>query len=81
LKDIPVIALTAHGTMDCLFDCLAAGASGFLVKPPTKTAIRKELQKASRILVGRGAARLVRAEDVELLRESLGDGDLTGSGL
>ena len=67
LKHLPVIILTAHGTMDRVKECLRIGASGFLVKPPRKAEIEKELQRAKRIILGRQSPRLVSHSDMATL--------------
>ncbi len=71
LANIPAIILTAYGTGDKLVECLAAGASGFLVKPPQKTTLLRELQKAKRIFLSRQSPRLCRAEDAHLIEDAL----------
>jgi len=71
LRHLPVVALTAHGTVDCLIDCLKAGASGFLVKPPKREDLRRELQRCSRLLANRQPTRLVSSVEAERLRDYL----------
>ena len=71
LKHIPVIVLTAFGTVDCLIDCLKAGASGFLVKPPKKNDMLREIERARRILSRGLSPRLVSAEEAESLKDYL----------
>jgi two-component system, chemotaxis family, chemotaxis protein CheY len=71
LCHIPVVVLTAFGTADCLVECMKAGASGFLVKPPKKEAMRRELGRASRIISHGLDPRLVKEEDAEALRAVL----------
>ncbi|MBX7138218.1 MAG: response regulator [Oligoflexia bacterium] len=73
LKHLPVIVLTAHGTADCLIDCLKAGASGFLVKPPKKQDLTRELARAVRISAGQSSPRLVTPDDAEYIRGVLAD--------
>jgi len=72
-KDIPVIVLTAHGSSECLIDCLKAGASGFLVKPPKKVDLNRELSRAMRIVSFGETARLVPENEVEQLRAALAE--------
>jgi len=71
LKDLPVVVLTAYGTADILVECLGVGASGFLVKPPKKVDLLRELSRAIRINNGEEAARMVEAEEVEKLHDIL----------
>ncbi len=68
---IPVIVITAYPTTDNLIDCLKAGASGFLAKPPTKKALRAELEKAERTVATNQSPRLCQPEDAHLLEEAL----------
>ena len=69
LKHIPIIVLTAHGTLDALVDSLKSGASGFLVKPPKKRDLLRELSRACRILAQKESPRLASEDEVELLRD------------
>lgn len=71
LRHLPVIVLTAHGTVDCLVDCLRAGASGFLVKPPRKQDLTRELSRALRIAAGQDSPRLCAPNEAESVRELL----------
>ncbi len=68
---LPVVVLTAFGTADCFVDCLKAGASGFLVKPPKKKDLLRELQRAEMIRRTGGAARLAQEQDAEALQKLL----------
>ncbi len=70
-KHIPVVALTAYGTPDVLLKCLAAGASGFLVKPPSKINLSRELGRAKRLIAAKDDPRLIQASDVAAMREIL----------
>ena len=71
LRHLPIIVLTAYGTTDCLIDCLKAGASGFLVKPPKKHDLTRELARACRIATQGANPRLATEEEAELLRGTL----------
>ncbi|RIL07130.1 MAG: hypothetical protein DCC75_10270 [Proteobacteria bacterium] len=71
LQGLPVIVLTAYGTGDCLVDCLKAGASGFLVKPPKKKDLLRELSRAIRIAAKRTSPRLASPDEADLMREIL----------
>lgn len=71
LRFLPIIVLTAYGTLDCLIECLKAGASGFLVKPPKRADFERELGRARRILRNRLNPRLVSSDEAESLREVL----------
>lgn len=71
IKSIPIIAMSAFSTPAVLLDCLAAGVSSFLVKPPRMRELVRELQKARRIYTGLEPARLVEPQDVKTLKEIL----------
>ena len=71
LLHLPVIVLTAYGTSDALIDCLKAGASGFLVKPPKKMDLMRELGRARRIAAKQASPRLANPDEVELIRRIL----------
>lgn len=73
LKHIPIIALTAYGTPENLMKCLEAGASGFLVKPPSKAQLSRELSRAKRIILNSENPRLVQSGDVEVIKDVLSD--------
>lgn len=71
LRHIPIVVLTAYGTGDCLVDCLRAGASGFLVKPPKKNDILRELNRAQRINALRLSPRLTTPEEALTMQDAL----------
>jgi two-component system chemotaxis response regulator CheY len=71
MKDIPIIVLSAYGTGQSLFDCLDAGASGFLAKPPRREDIVRELGRARRVALGIEPVRLVESTQIEQVKESL----------
>ena len=71
LEHLPVLMLTAHASVDNLIDCIKKGASGFLVKPPRKKALRAELEKARRLFLTKRPPRLCREEDAHLLEDAL----------
>jgi len=73
LQHIPVIVLTAYGTADNLVACLKAGASGFLVKPPKKRDLVRELSRARRIRSGQLSPRLASHDEADALRTALVD--------
>ena len=77
LQHLPVVVLTAYGTVDCLIDCLKAGASGFLVKPPKKRDLVREIGRAVRIRGFGTSPRLTSKEEAELLRDILLDKGFT----
>lgn len=72
-KHLPIIVLTAHGTTDCLIECLKAGASGFLVKPPKKADLTRELRRAQRLSASGSEPRLAKPDEVELIRQLIVD--------
>lgn len=71
LHHLPVIVLTAYSTAENLLKCIKAGATGFLVKPPRKKALRMELEKARRVYFGRQSPRLCSPDDAHLLERAL----------
>ncbi|RMG40004.1 MAG: response regulator [Candidatus Dadabacteria bacterium] len=71
LRHLPVIALTAYGTVDTLIDCLKAGASGFLVKPPKKRDLTRELARAVRMITRGENPRLATEQEADTIREIL----------
>lgn len=71
LRHVPIVALTAYGTADCLVDCLAVGASGFLVKPPKKRDLIRELARARRINANLHSPRLASVDEADRIREIL----------
>lgn len=73
LQMLPIIVLTAYGTADTLVDCLKAGASGFLVKPPKRNDLMRELGRAMRIIQNQESPRLTGQEEADLLRKILLD--------
>lgn len=76
-KSLPIIMLTAHGTADILVECLKAGASGFLVKPPKKADLMRELARSMRIAAGLSSPRLSSPEEAEQLKSILIDKGLS----
>ncbi len=71
LAYLPIVVLTSYATESVLIDCLKAGATGFLVKPPRKAALRREIEKAKRIVFTRQSPRLCRPDDAHLLEDAL----------
>ena len=71
LRHLPVIVLTAFGSAEWLIECLKSGASGFLVKPPKKADLAKELAKAKHIIQQQLSPALVRSEDRPYIEEIL----------
>ena len=71
LLHLPVIVLTAYGSAETLLGCLRAGASGFLVKPPKRTDLARELGRAYRIAMRQTSPRLASPDEVEMLRSVL----------
>ncbi|MCI5064894.1 response regulator [bacterium] len=73
LQHLPLIVLTAYGTLDMLVDCLRLGASGFLVKPPKKEDMLRELSRAIRIHHRRESPRLASYQEAEYIRGLIED--------
>jgi len=71
IKQLPIIVLTAFGTIECLLDCLKAGASGFLVKPPKRTDLIREIGRAKRIIAQCTDPRLVTEDETMITKEFL----------
>ena len=71
ISSLPVLMLTSVPTTENFVECLRAGSSGFLVKPPKKIVLRKELERAKRIIISRRSPRLCREEDAHLVEASL----------
>ena len=71
LTHLPIVVLTAFGTVDNLIGCLQAGASGFLVKPPKKDDLLREIGRAIRIGGSKSSPRLAEDSDIEALRDAL----------
>jgi CheY-like chemotaxis protein len=68
LQHLPIVVLTAYGSVDTLVDCLAAGATGFLLKPPKTKDLDREIARAVRLLRRGGNPRLVSEEEAESIR-------------
>lgn len=71
LMKIPIIVLTAYGTAEVMVDCLKAGATGFMAKPPKKKDLKAEIARARRILRFKLDPRLVFPNEIEKIREIL----------
>lgn len=71
LKLIPAIIFTAEPTAEHLLECVRAGATGFLAKPPRKDALKRELDKAKRIRLFRQSPVLFGPDDAARLEEAL----------
>lgn len=70
-QNLPIVVLTAYGTVDCLIDCLRSGASGFLVKPPKRVDMIREMGRAMRIHKSGRNARLASPDETEYVHELL----------
>lgn len=73
LTHLPIIVLTAFGSADALVDCLSAGATGFLLKPPKIKDLQREIERGFRVLERGADPRLLRGGGVRSLREALVD--------
>lgn len=70
-SQLPIVVLTAYGTVDCLVDCLRNGASGFLVKPPKRPDMVREMARAMRIYASGKDARLASPDEASYVQELL----------
>ena len=71
IDHLPIIAITSFPTDEHLIECIKAGATGFLAKPPKKNILRKELEKAKRIILSNESPALCKPEDIQLLESEL----------
>lgn len=71
LAKIPIIVLTAYGTAEVMIDCLKAGATGFMAKPPKKKDLKQQIARVRRILRFKLDPRLVFPNEIEKMREIL----------
>jgi len=71
LSHLPILALTAYGSADTLIDCLSKGATGFLVKPPKREDLLRELGRAYRVSQRMASPRLASPDEIEQLRVAL----------
>ena len=71
IKNIPVIVLTAYGTADTMIECLKAGATGFMVKPPKKKDLKSEIYRVRRILAYSMDPRMVFTHEFDKMKEML----------
>ena len=71
ISHIPIIVITAIGTVDTLVGCLRAGASGFLLKPPKKGDLTRELARAVRTCTEKLNPRMIGGDDADAIRELL----------
>ena len=73
ISHIPIVVLTSFGSAENLTECIKAGATGFLVKPPKRPALQLELEKAKRIITNHQSPCLCKPEDIALLDSLLGN--------
>lgn len=71
INRVPIIMLTAYGSVDMLVDCLKSGASGFLIKPPKIADLHREIGRAFRMRARSMDPRLATIDEAEGLREAL----------
>ncbi|MBP9838106.1 MAG: response regulator [Proteobacteria bacterium] len=71
LKHLPVIMLTAYPTDSNLIECIKAGATGFIAKPPKKKLLIEELEKSLDIFLKKKDPRICNPEDADLVDEAL----------
>jgi CheY-like chemotaxis protein len=71
LSHLPIVVLTAHGTVDNLRASVVAGASGVLIKPPKKKVLAAELQKTERMLFNKQDPRLCYPNEFAELEDAL----------
>lgn len=72
LADLPIVMLTAYATSTVLWESLIAGVSGFIVKPPQRELVIKELGRARRIWSGLEPTRLA-PSDPDTLKNFLAE--------
>jgi CheY-like chemotaxis protein len=70
IQEIPIIVLSAYGTGQLLIDCLDAGASGFLAKPPRREDIVRELGRARQVALGIEPVRIVDSARIDQVKEA-----------
>lgn len=51
LRRIPIVVLTAYGSGEALLDCLKAGATHFMLKPPKAADLKKEIARCIRMVM------------------------------
>ena len=74
--DVPVILLTAHGTVPLAVEAMKAGAADFVLKPFDREEILFTVRKALLRAQGEPSPRRRRAEDERLRRAQRGDGEV-----
>jgi len=75
--DLPVILITAHGSVEKAVEAMKKGARDFLTKPLDYQNLKAVIEEAERTA---GARRSSRQLESELRRESHGIGELVGDG-
>lgn len=70
-RHLPVLVLTAVSTAENLVQCVQAGVTGFMAKPPKKNQLRHELEKARRIFLNKQSPRLCEPHEAYLLEALL----------
>jgi CheY-like chemotaxis protein len=68
---LPIIILTSEPTEGNLLECIKAGVSGFLSKPPKKTELQIELERARELLISGESPRLVNPEEIDRFEISM----------
>ena len=71
IQHIPIIMLTAYGSVDSLVECLRVGATGYLLKPPRIQDLQREIERAFRMVRLGISPRLATEREAESVRARL----------
>ena len=52
LQHIPIVVLTAYGSGEALLECLKAGATFFMLKPPKGADLKREISRSITLVLG-----------------------------
>lgn len=71
IAKVPIVMLTAYGSVESLIDCLKAGATGFLLKPPKLKDLQREIFRAFNIKRRGSDPRIASSEEADQIRDIL----------